>query len=608
MPDLTPPAAVPDEWWQASPCAHLVLDGDAGLVLDANGTFAVWTGLSRDQVVGTPFARLLPVGDRIVWTTHGLPKLATSGAVQEVSVEVLGAGGTRHAAFLSAVTLPDPTGGDGGGGSGDRVLVALYGARERRRYEQELLASTRAAEASEARRARAEAHLQHLAHHDPVTGALNRAGLHAALTGALSTAPAEGVGLAVFFLDLDGFKAVNDSVGHAGGDELLRILAGRLRAALRPEAVLARFAGDEFVVLEFLAGEAEAVALCRRLLAALAVPVVVSGIEVVPSASAGIALAQGLEDLTAPCRVDEAVDEAVDAAAVGGARACGEAADALLRRADTAMYQVKSSGRGGLAVHDLRGADGAADRLRLLQELRTALAEDQFRLHFQPRVRLSDGSTTGVEALVRWQHPERGLLRPEAFIEVAEASGLIREIGAWVLDGAVAQAAVWNAAGAGAQVSVNISTRQLNDPDLVLLVTSALARHGVPAAQVVLEITETALMVDPDAALVTLRALAELGMQVAVDDFGTGYASLTYLQRFPVHELKIDRSFVARVVDSASDRAIVGACVHLARSLGLVSVAEGVETREQRDALVSLGCDLAQGYLFSPPRPPGPHP
>jgi diguanylate cyclase (GGDEF)-like protein len=609
--DVAPVRA--DGWWQDSPVAHVVLDGDAGLVVDVNRTFTTWTGLLREDVLGTPFARLLPVGDRIVWTTHALPVLATAGRVDEVSVQVLGVGGSRHAAFLSAVrfTAPGLGVGEGQDGSPDtdppvrdgrgnpaHVVVALFGARERRRYEQELLVSKRAAEASEAQRARAEAHLQHLVHHDPVTGLLNRTGLHAALSEALGNGPGRDdatARLAVVFLDLDGFKAVNDSVGHAGGDDLLRVLGQRLRSALRPQAVVARFAGDEFVVLEVLRTEDDAVALCRRLLAELTVPVVIAGVEVVPSASAGIALAYVPSDLRA---------EPTGTGAAACDAECDAAADALLRRADTAMYRVKSRGRGGLAVHDPAAGDDAADRLRLLQELRAALAEGEFRLHYQPRVRLSDGTTTGVEALVRWQHPVRGLLGPAEFIEVAEASGLIRDLGAWVLDTAVAQAAAWNATGNGVQMSVNLSTRQLNDPDLVLLVTSALARYGVPASQVVLEITETALMVEPENASVTLQALSGLGMQIAVDDFGTGYASLTYLQRFPVHELKIDRSFVSAVVDSAADRAIVGACVHLARSMGLVSVAEGVETEEQRQVLVELGCSVAQGYLFSPARPP----
>ncbi|WP_328292277.1 sensor domain-containing phosphodiesterase [Kineococcus sp. NBC_00420] len=581
-------------WWRHSPCAHLVLDPETGLVLAANDTFTAWSGLSREDVVGTVFARLLPVGDRIVWTTHSLPKLTTTGRVDESAVQVMGAGGVRHAAFLSATSLDHAGAPAAGAGP---VLIALFAARERRRYEQELLASKRTAETSEARRAVAERHLQHLVHHDPVTGLLNRTGLQAVLTDALASAEAEPGRATVLFLDLDGFKAVNDSVGHAGGDELLKVLGARLRAAVRESAVVARFAGDEFVVLEHLRDEDEAVALCRRLLAELAAPVVVHGVEVVLSASAGIAFADPL-----PTDGDAA-----------------RAADDVLRRADTAMYRVKDNGRSGWAVHDPQAGDATADRLRLLQELRAALAEGQLRLHYQPRVRLVDGVTTGVEALIRWEHPTRGLLGPAAFIDVAENAGLIREVGAWVLDTAVAQAAVWNAeptaestagtsSGAGVQMSVNISARQLSDPDLMLLVTSALARHGVPASQLVLEITETALMTDPVAAETTLSALAALGVRIAIDDFGTGYASLTYLQRFPVHELKIDRSFVESLVDRPADRAIAGACVHLARALGLDCVAEGVETAEQRDVLLELGCDLAQGYLFSRPRPAGAHP
>ena len=589
------PTWSPGLWWQRSPCAHLVVDAETGLVLETNDTFTAWSGLSRGDVVGTAFARLLPVGDRIVWTTHSLPKLTTAGHVDEIAVQITGAGGVRHAAFLSATSLSGA--GPTSSGAGP-VLIALFAARERRRYEQELLASKRSAETSEARRAAAEQHLQHLVHHDPVTGLLNRTGLQAVLAdvlgGGAPGGPAHGQDRAtVLFLDLDGFKVVNDSVGHAGGDELLEVLGARLRAAVREGAVVARFAGDEFVVLEHLSDEDEAVALCRRLLAELSAPVVVHGVEVVLSASAGIAFA--------------------DPAGPGedGARA----ADDVLRRADTAMYRVKDNGRSGWAVDDPQAGDATADRLRLLQELRAALAGDQLRLHYQPRVRLVDGATTGVEALIRWQHPTRGLLSPAAFIDVAENAGLIREIGAWVLDTAVAQAAVWNlgsaedgSTGPGAQMSVNISARQLSDPDLMLLVTSALARHGVPASQLVLEITETALMTDPVAAETTLTALAALGVRIAVDDFGTGYASLTYLQRFPVHELKIDRSFVDSLVDRPADRAIAGACVHLARALGLACVAEGVETQAQREVLVELGCDLAQGYLFSRPRPAGHRP
>lgn len=581
-------SATPDRW-ESSPCSQLVLDSSAGAVLAANQTFWDWSGLQRAEVLGTPFARLLPVGDRILWSTHCLPKLEAAGRVDEVSVEVIGAGGVRRAAFLSASRV--------GAEQEGHVLVALFGAAERRRYEEDLLAAKRRAEASEAQRVRAEARLQHLAHHDPVTGLLNRRGLHAALLASLvgeetlegSVHPATSAAdqLVVFFIDLDGFKQVNDSTGHAGGDELLATVAERLRATVRPGAELARFAGDEFVVLDALpAGGDDAVLadVCQRVLAALARPVVISGVEVVVSASIGVARAADCGALAAPVDREEWAED-------------------LLHRADAAMYAVKRSGRSGWRVHDPDASDPAADRLRLLEQLRHGVADGQLRLHHQPRVDLASGRTTGVEALVRWQHPERGLLPPAEFIEVAEESGLVRELGAWVLEAAVAQAAAWNAAGRSLEVSVNVSARQLADPALPSTVVTALTRHGVPASQLVLEITETALMLDPVAASATLRHLADLGVRIAVDDFGTGYASFTYLRRFPVHELKVDRSFVDGVARDSGDRAIVATCLQLAHALGLTSVAEGVETHEQLDALTELGCHVAQGYLFGRPVP-----
>jgi len=592
--DAAPPATAPaapaspgaEALWHAAPCAHLVVSAD-GAVVDVNDTFLRWTGHRRDDVVGSDFARLLPVGDRILFSTHGLPQLTLTGRLDEVALQVRGADGTRHAALLSAVRLDE---------SG-LLLVALFSAAERRRYELDLLAARRRAEDSEARIAEAEAQAQHRVRHDPLTGLLNRTGLLEVLEGELGEACCEDP-VTVVYIDLDGFKTVNDSLGHASGDELLVEAAARLRAALPEGAALARLAGDEFAVLHRLPA-AGVRFLAEDLLAALAAPVVLSGVEVVVSASIGVAAAD--DELVAGSG-GAARDDDGDGAEGPGER--------LLRRADAAMYRAKAAGRACWRRHEPGRGDPTADRLLLLEQLRHAIAEGQLRLHYQPRVEVGSGAVVGVEALVRWQHPTRGLLPPSEFVDVAEDSGLVRELGAWVLEEAVAQAVRWerHPDGAPVQMAVNVSARQLVDPRLVPTITGLLERHGLPAHRLVLEITETALMRQPEVALAALRDLRALGLHLAVDDFGTGYSSFTYLKRFAVDELKIDRSFVAGMTTDPRDHAIVASCVGLGHALGVVVVGEGVEDGQQRAALEELGCDLAQGYLFSRPVPPGPVP
>ncbi len=561
-----------EQLYQQAPCGYLVL-ADDGTISAVNDTFLHWTGHRREDLVGTGFQRLLPVGDRILFSTHCQPQLAMVGAVAEIVIDVTGSDGARRAALLTAARTPATDTAP----ASTRVIV--FSAHERRRYEQELVAALHRAEESEARRASAEADLQFLALHDSLTGLLNRAGLTAhleALTGARGDTC---TGLGALFIDLDHFKAVNDSLGHAAGDELLTVVADRMRAAVRDSATIARLAGDEFVVVDALADPAQLGSLAQRLLDAVTAPMVIEGMEIVVSASIGAALAEGAEDT----------------------------GDGLLRHADIAMYRAKSRGRNCWELHDSSRTDPAVDRLRLLGDLRRGIGAGEMRLHYQPRMDVRTGLIAGVEALVRWDHPTRGLLAPSHFIDIAEESGLILTLGAWILDEAVAQAVRWHHAHPDAprvEMAVNLSTRQLADPDLLDTVTTVLAQHRLDPALLTLEITETALMGDTSAALATLHALKALGVGLAVDDFGTGYSSLTYLKQFPIDELKIDRSFVAGLGADHGDSAIVASCVQLAHAIGIRAVAEGVETETQRLALLDMHCDLAQGFHYAQPLVP----
>ncbi|NAZ87581.1 putative bifunctional diguanylate cyclase/phosphodiesterase [Kineococcus indalonis] len=564
----SPGAAAPGDGgfealFQHAPCGYLTTTDD-GRITRVNDTFLTWTGHRREDLLGTAFARLLPVGDRILWSTHSAPRLGTGSGVSEVVVEVVAADRARRPALVTATRAPARD------GAGAEVRVIVFSAPERRAHERELIAALHRAEESENLRAAAEAEARRRALLDPLTGLANRAGLCAHLQAAL--AAGEGP-VGVLVVDLDHFNVVNESLGTAAGDELLLTVAQRLRAEVREGAVVARLSADEFAVAERCEDAGAARQLGERLLEALSVPVVLEGLEVVTSASTGAAVARG------------------------------GSPERLLHDAGAAMQRAKAGGRHRVEVHDPARTDAAVDRLRLLGELRRGIAAGELRLHYQPRVGLPDGRVGGVEALVRWQHPVRGLLAPVEFIDLAERSGLVRELGERVLDTAVEQAARWarDPQHPTLEVAVNLSTRQLTDPGLVAAVTGALTRHGLAAHLLVLEVTETALVTDPGAAEAALAALKELGIGIAVDDFGTGYASLTYLQRFPVDELKIDRSFVTGLGVSDGDTAIVRTCVQLAHAVGVRAVAEGVETEQQRDALVAMGCDFAQGYFYSRP-------
>jgi diguanylate cyclase (GGDEF)-like protein len=425
----------------------------------------------------------------------------------------------------------------------------------------------------------AETALQHQAFHDGLTDLPNRALLVDRLDHALARGERHPTQTAVLFLDLDRFKGVNDSLGHATGDELIVAMADRLRSVVRPGDTVARFGGDEFVILcEELEHEREAVAIAQRIAETLVVPFQLGERRIVLTASIGLAFASS----------------------------AGETADSLLRGADCAMYRAKDRGRDRIELFDDDMRARALVRLETENDLRTAIDDGQLHIHYQPVVELPGGDVNGVEALVRWMHPRRGMVPPSEFIGLAEESGLILPIGALVLSGACRQVAAWNDAHRGRApltVSVNLSAHQLIFPGLRDVVARALVDSALDPNLLCLEITETVLMEDAGSSRAVLDSLKALGVRLAVDDFGTGYSSLLYLRRFPVDILKVDRSFVSGLGQSPADTAIVAGVVGLAHALGLVAVAEGVETAEQADRLAGLGCNLAQGYRWSRPLP-----
>ena len=425
---------------------------------------------------------------------------------------------------------------------------------------------------------RTEAELAHQALHDPLTGLANRALLLDQLTRILLRRDRPAGSVALLFLDLDRFKVVNDSLGHTAGDQLLFAAAERLVGVLRPDDIVARLGGDEFVVLlEGLDDLREPVSLAQRIHRALKEPVMVDGNEVFTTVSIGIAVTTSSDDT----------------------------ADGLLRDADAAMYLAKARGRDRYEIFDEDLRTQATERLRTETYLRRAVEMGEIEVYYQPELSLDTGEMVGVEALARWHHPVAGLLEAGAFIELAEDSGLILDLGAWVLGEACRQAGVWRREHPDHDLTmrVNLSARQIAQPTLVDLVVGALERGGLEPPSLCLEITETALMADPAAGLKVLQDLRALGVRLAIDDFGTGYSSLSYLKRFPVDVLKIDRSFVDGLGEDPEDTAIVTAIISLSRALGLRVVAEGVETRRQLDELRRLGCDRAQGFMFARPRP-----
>jgi diguanylate cyclase (GGDEF)-like protein len=418
----------------------------------------------------------------------------------------------------------------------------------------------------------AEIKIAHMAHHDALTDLANRVLLNERLESALATFR-DGEMIAVHHLDLDQFKAVNDTFGHPAGDQLLKIVAERLRGLVRTTDTIARMGGDEFVVLQApIADPTEASALAQAIIELMSMPYDLNGHQAVVGASIGIAVSPG----------------------------DGSSCDNLLRNADLALYRAKADGRGTFRffepVMDLQ----MQTRRTMELDLRKALPAGQFELYYQPVVNVASNEIRGFEALIRWNHPERGMIAPATFIPLAEETGFIVPLGEWVIRQACVAAAKWPE---DIHVAVNISAVQFRSPDLMKVIVGALAASGLDPARLELEITETVLLHSKEATLAVLHQLRALGVRIAMDDFGTGYSSLTYLQCFPFDKIKIDRSFVKDVTENKGSLNIVRAVAALANGMGMTTTAEGVETQDQLDRIAAEGCTEMQGFLFSRPIP-----
>jgi diguanylate cyclase (GGDEF)-like protein/PAS domain S-box-containing protein len=429
-------------------------------------------------------------------------------------------------------------------------------------------------------RKKMEAELERLALYDSLTGLPNRALFSDRLSHAIDRR-GRAQATAVYFVDVDRFKRINDSLGHAAGDEVLREVAARIQRMLRPDDTVARFGGDEFTVLcESVGGVLEAVGVADRLQREISQPLRAGGADLRLSASIGIALAEP-----------------------------GEEADCsrLVEDADAAMYRAKERGGARTELFDVAMRERAVDALSIEQELQAGLERGELRLFYQPLVSLDNGDMVGAEALIRWEHPERGLLSPDKFLPVAEESGLIVQVGAWAVGEACRRLRDWDRRNGGTSafgLAVNLSARELTHPDVVITVLNAVRRSALDPSRLTIEVTESTAMADRDTGFRALRELSDAGVRIAIDDFGTGYASLDHLREMPADILKIDRSFVAGMAANSPDSALVAAAIAMGRALDMEVIAEGIETSEQVADLRELGCPLGQGYLFARPLPP----
>ena len=521
----------------------IALIGQDAKITDCNPAFARAVGVARDALIGID-TKLRAQEPAMVAAIDA----AIGGESVRLEVDRLLLAGGRHSHFslhLQPVSAP---------GDPPFVMAFVEDIGDKRRAEQ---------------------HIHYLAHYDPLTGLPNRVLLFDRIAQATRQARRDGGKVAVLFIDLDRFKVINDSLGHSFGDEVLRSVARRLHGGMRPSDTVGRLGGDEFlIVVPQLQKPAEAAAVAERVLLQLAAPFAVGGRNFVVSPSIGISLFP---------------DDAEDA-------------EGLIRCADIAMYNAKDAGRNAYRFVTREMGARSRERLDLEAALRRALQNRELFLVYQPQLRISDDLVVGVEALVRWRHPEAGLIMPNRFLPVAEETGLIQAIGDWVLDEVCVQIRRWrDRIGLTVPVAVNVSAQQFRDGQLPAKVAAALDRNGLQGWELEIEVTEGTLIDDIPSAIATLRALKQRGCLIALDDFGTGYSSLSYLHRFPIDKLKIDRSFIHDLEQDGAGDSIPRAIVGLGRSLGLSVVAEGVETEAQLHLLRSLKCESFQGYLFSRP-------
>ena len=522
-----------------------------GRVLQVNRALCALLEREAPSLVAQPFARLLHIGDAERFRHQAEQVLARKEAAFSTQLRTVTEGGEECWVVIHCSQYEDP------GEKGQCLIYQLHDITSRHLAESRLL---------------------YVAHHDSLTDLANRNAFNGRLEAAVERTRLDiGTRFAVLFLDLDRFKMVNDSLGHLAGNLLLREVAQRLQACVRPTDLVARLGGDEFaILLEDLHDPAIGLRLAQRVLEALGRPMALNGTEVVPGASVGITFS----DL--------------------GYRTVDE----VLRDADLAMYEAKASGRGRVAIFDSSMHDKVAQKLALEADLRRAIGEGQLTVHFQPIFELEPYRLCGFEALARWVHPQRGPVSPAVFIALAEESGHIEALTDWIIDQSLAYLSLWHRtvpAAQGLGVHVNISGRDLARASLVAYVQRMLQRHAVAAGSLTLEITETTLMGRLDVALHTMGRLREMGVHFSIDDFGTGYSSLSYLSTLPIDSLKIDRSFVMGMHDSPQNVEIVRAVLNLGLSLGRRVIAEGIETLEQLDTLRQLGVPAGQGYLLSRP-------